>query len=154
MTTKKKTLRRTMQVRGRWKRRRSLCQGCPELMKHLSCSPILGLRTLNQGASARSPVYRGRKAWREASMVVRRRGSPRPRDEEILMKELSELMAGALSLVKIQIRSRARARIQKSAEERVARAALLVENISEGHGKSRRSCASNSSHIKAKKPWG
>ena len=87
-------------------------------------------------------------------MAVRRSGSPSPTDEEILMLELSELMAGALSLVKIQIRSRARARIQKSAEERVARAALLVENISEGHGKSRRSCASNSNHVKAKKPWG
>ena len=121
-------------------------------MKHLSCWPILGLRALYQGASERRPVYRGRNAWKEARMAVKRSGRPSPTEEEILMLELSELMAGALSLVKVHNRSRARARIQKIAEERVERAALCVANISSGQGKSRSSCAPKSNNISAKKP--
>ena len=85
-------------------------------------------------------------------MEVRRSGNPSPTDEEILMLELSELMAGALSLVKVQIRSRARASIQKMAEERVERAALCVVKSSSGHGKSRSSWANKSNNINAKKP--
>ena len=140
-----------MQKMGRWKRRRTLAKGSPEPMKHLSCWPILGLRTLYQGASE-EPRYRGRNAWKEARMAVKRSGRPSPAEEEILMLELSELMAGALSLVKVHNRSRARARIQKIAEERVERAALCVANISSGQGKSRRSCANKSNTISAKKP--
>ena len=87
-------------------------------------------------------------------MEVRRSGNPSPTDEEILMLELSELMAGALSLVKVQIRSRARASIQKMAEERVERAALCVAKSSSGHGKSRSSWANKSNNINAKKPGG
>ena len=85
-------------------------------------------------------------------MAVKRSGRPSPTEEEILMLELSELMAGALSLVKVHNRSRARARIQKIAEERVERAALCVANISSGQGKSRRYCAHKSNNINAKKP--
>ena len=152
MMEKKKVLRSTMTKMGRWKRRRTLAKGSPEPMKHLSCWPILGLRALYQGASERRPVYRGRNAWKEARMAVKRSGSPSPTEEEILMLELSELMAGALSLVKVHTRSRARARIQKIAEERVERAALCVANISSGQGKSRRYCAHKSNNINAKKP--
>lgn len=97
-------------------------------------------------------MYRGRNAWKEARMAVKRSGRPSPTEEEILMLELSELMAGALSLVKVHNRSRARARIQKIAEERVERAALCVANISSGQGKSRSSCANKSNNISAKKP--
>ena len=85
-------------------------------------------------------------------MAVKRSGSPSPTEEEILMLELSELMAGALSLVKVHNRSRARARIQKIAEERVERAALCVANMSSGQGKSNKSCANKSNNISAKKP--
>ena len=132
-----------MQKMGRWKRTRTLAKGSPEVMKHRSCWPIRGLRTLYHGASE-VPRYRGRNAWKEARMAVKRSGSPSPTEEEILMLELSELMAGALSLVKVHNRSRARAIIQKIAEERVERAALCVANISSGQGKSRRSCANKS----------
>ena len=85
-------------------------------------------------------------------MAVKRSGSPSPTEEEILMLELSELMAGALSLVKVQNRSRVRARIQKIAEERVENAALCVAKISSGQGISRRYSAHKSKNINAKKP--
>ena len=105
-----------------------------------------------QGASARVPVYLGRKAWNAATMPVRKSGTPRPKEEEILMLELSELMAGALSLLSVQTRSRASAEIQKRAESKVERAARCVANISLGHGKSRRSCTNKRRKIIAKKP--
>ena len=85
-------------------------------------------------------------------MAVRKSGNPSPTDEEILMLELSELMAGALSLVKVQIRSIVRASIQKMEEERVERAALCEAKSLSGHGKSRSSWANKSNNINAKKP--
>ena len=72
-------------------------------------------------------------------IAVRRSGSPSPTKEEILMLELSELMAGALSLVKVHMRSKARASIQKMAELMVERAAECVANMSSGQGIFRRS---------------
>ena len=136
---KKKVLTSTMQKMGRWKRRRTLPKGSLELMKHRPSCPILGLRTSYQGASEGKPLYRGRNAWREERIAVKRSGSPSPTDEEILIPELSELMAGALSLVKVHIRSKARASIQKMAEVIVERAAECVANMSSGQGISRRS---------------
>ena len=68
------------------------------------------------------------------------------------MLELSELMAGALSLVSVQTRSRPSAEIQKRAESKVERAARCVAYISLGHGESRRSCKNKRRKISAKKP--